>query len=173
MPDLPEDDDSIGFEDDAVRQVFYGPVGSGLRSPEQLAAEFPLQRRDLLCPDCGAKLVLKDGRYGIFYACEKWNETSCRGSHNCNKRTAEPLGVPADGATRRLRMETHEILDQLWKSGRMSRNETYQWLSKVMGMVDAHVGKFNDDDCRRAIKLCRKKLGIETRFDRINEEDII
>ena len=61
-------------------------------SKEDLDRLFPRQRRNLRCQRCTGMLVLRDGKNGIFYGCENWRNTQCKGSLNCNQQTAELLG---------------------------------------------------------------------------------
>lgn len=179
----PEDDqDDIGFEEDPVEQALNRtptPASPGqLRTAEELAAAFPHWRRDLKCPDCGDKLVLKDGKYGIFYGCVKWNETGCKGAHNCHKGTAEPLGIPADSETRAARKVAHEVFDSLWKDkglGRMSRKAAYEWMQKNLGLYedDAHIAKLDKDGCEKLIKAVERFVNPPNRLDRIIDDDVI
>lgn len=57
---------------------------------------------DLICADCGSKLVLRLGRYGRFYGCEKYQETGCKGGVSA-RHDGTPKGWPGDAATRRAR----------------------------------------------------------------------
>ena len=34
------------------------------------------------CPKCGASMSLKNGKYGMFWGCDKWRETRCNGLVN-------------------------------------------------------------------------------------------
>lgn len=84
-----------------------------LASREILAQTYPYQRYDLKCPDCGALLILKDSKFGIFYGCVNWRETQCKGSISCN-RSAIPLGFPVDAETRKLRHQAYEAIHTFW-----------------------------------------------------------
>jgi len=164
-----EEEDTLGFGDD-LDLVFRGPAPR-LRSPEDLKAQFPFRRTNLKCPDCGAKLVLKDGKFGIFYGCEKYAETGCKGSHNCHKNTAEPLGIPADSDTRKARREAHEVFDQLWRDqglGKMSRQAAYQWMQTHLKLSeeDAHIARLDRAGCERLIKAVNRFLHPPNRFER-------
>lgn len=69
----------------------------------------------LECPDCGANMSLKNGKFGLFYGCDTYKETLCRGSVSADKH-GEPLGQPVNAATRRaryvLRMAAREVYDE-------------------------------------------------------------
>jgi len=184
MGDPLDIDDSIGLDDNPLAANFRST--SMLRSREELEAEFPRQRRDLRCPDCGGFLILKDSKFGIFYGCESWHSTGCRGAHNCHKTTAEPLGFPANAETRALRKKAHEALDKLWKradqddrderkAGRplMDRRQAYDWLSKELEMRvgDTHISRFTKDQCLEVLRIVKRFTGENTRFDRVLEDD--
>lgn len=106
------------------------------------------------CPECGSPMVLretkrftyKNGTPRKFYGCSQWPK--CAATHGAHP-SGEPLGVPADAKTKRLRIEAHQAFDQLWKSGMMSRDKAYRVMQKVMGMTEdeAHIGRFTKDQC--------------------------
>ena len=62
----------------------------------------------------------------------------------------------------KARMAAHQYFDQLWKSGRMSREGAYKWLSVELGLPprDCHFSQLGEDTCQRVIKKV-KKLGIK------------
>lgn len=160
-------DDDIGLDDTIT------PVHARLRTAEELLREFPGQRSDLVCADCGSRLALKDGKYGIFYGCTKYDETGCKGSHNCNKADARPFGIPGDAATRKARREAHEWLDRLWKDDFVpNRVEAYEWLATALNIkaADCHVGMFDLETCERVMVLVRHRLGEFTRFEHLDRE---
>jgi len=171
-----DEDDTLGFTDDpndVMKVVFL--KGPKVRSSEQLARDFPHQRTDLKCGDCGSPMVLRDGKFGIFYGCSKFTETGCKGAHNCHKTTAEPLGIPADTATRKLRKEAHDVFDAIWRENglaKMSRKESYKWLQANLGLSedDAHIAKLDQEGCKKLIKAVDRFLHPPTRFER---EDVI
>ena len=163
------DDESLGFADEPRAAFLKG--GPKLRSESELTEQFPRQRRDLKCADCGSNLVLKDGKYGIFYGCVKFRDTGCKGAHNCNKTTSEPLGFPADTETRKARREAHEVFDALWKSQKlnnMSRQAAYQWMQKNLKLAedDAHIAKLDKAGCEKLIAAVNRFLYPPTRFER-------
>lgn len=164
-------EENTGFtREDALRDIFR-PQAPRLRTEEELAAEFPNWRRDMDCPECDGKLVLKDGKFGIFYGCERYRETGCKGAHNCHKRTAEPLGIPADWETRQLRKKAHEVFDLLWKAkslSNMSRQDAYRWMQANLGLSesDAHIAKLDKAGCEKLIRAVDRYVNPPTRFDR-------
>jgi hypothetical protein len=77
---------------------------------------------DLVCPECGAPMMLRYSRRyeRPFYGCSRYERTKCPGTHGAHPN-GEPLGIPADCATKAARHELHLVFDQLWKAGIMSR----------------------------------------------------
>jgi len=99
-------------------------------------------------------MVLKRGKYGYFYSCERYPH--CRGIHSANKRTGAPLGIPANRQTIEARKRAHKIFDLLWRgqnSPMKSRPEAYAWLRKVMKLskTDGHIGRFSIEQCQQLI----------------------
>lgn len=62
------------------------------------------ERIDLVCPDCGAAMRLRLGRFGRFYGCVEFQRTSCRGSHGADV-DGNPLGFPVNQEGRKARQE--------------------------------------------------------------------
>ena len=75
--------------------------------------------------------------------------------------TSEALGSVADAPLRRLRWQTHQVFDLVWKLRlKRSRYNAYSWLSLRLGLPKdvAHVGLFDEDTCRRAITICAQYI---------------
>jgi ssDNA-binding Zn-finger/Zn-ribbon topoisomerase 1 len=115
----------------------------------------------LVCPDCGADMILKDGKYGKFYGCERYPQ--CDAAHGAHQHTEKPLGIPADKATRVMRIRAHKAFDKLWKKIREKhrvdrRKWAYRWLRERMGMTaeECHIGKFTWEQCKKVIEICDK-----------------
>jgi ssDNA-binding Zn-finger/Zn-ribbon topoisomerase 1 len=108
--------------------------------------------KPLDCPECDGLLVLRESRYGPFYGCTRY--PSCTAAHGAHKATGEPLGIPANKETKRLRMRAHDLFDEFWKGGRMSRGRAYQWLQAYMEMTEgqAHIGRFTKEECLKLIQ---------------------
>lgn len=105
------------------------------------------------CQDCGATMVLRKGKYGPFYSCVRFPD--CRGSHGATS-DGEPLGIPADIATRKKRSETHAQFDPLWKgqTAIMNRRQAYRLLAQLMGLPtpQAHIGMFSIGQCEEFLQ---------------------
>jgi ssDNA-binding Zn-finger/Zn-ribbon topoisomerase 1 len=74
---------------------------------------------ELTCPICEKKMILRtDSRFkkhGLWYSCVDF--PACRGAHGAHK-DGEPLGKPADQETKDLRVQAHQLFDQIWKNDR-------------------------------------------------------
>jgi len=80
-----------------------------------------------------------------FYMCKP-----CDAYVGCHKGSKIPLGILANKELRTWKNRAHTEFDILWKRKRMSRSESYKWMQEAMGMSaeDAHIGKFNPEQCR-------------------------
>lgn len=144
----------VGFDDE--------PIGLGLEG----------ERFDLKCPECGGFMQLRPSKHGLFYGCQ--NYPACKGTHGAHP-SGEPLGIPADKATKRARIATHRIFDRLWQPqgsdpARMNRAEAYEWMRKAMKLSrdEAHIGRFDIAKCERLQALVKKKFpGVQTAWDRL------
>lgn len=111
---------------------------------------------EIECPDCGSQMRLRDSSYGLFWGCTSY--PWCRGIHNAREGTGEPCGVPTTMAGRAARRKAHAAFDPIWKSGRMTRPEAYQWLQRELGLTarQCHIGAFDEKMCARVIEACGK-----------------
>lgn len=108
---------------------------------------------DLVCPDCGSKMVLRHTRFGPGWLCRRYGE-GCRGAHGAHP-DGTPLGTPCRAELRKLRMDAHKSFDALWK-GKMkrARGRAYVWLEQALklGKGQAHVGLFGEDECKKLLE---------------------
>lgn len=85
---------------EAVAQLyqFFGVgslVGEEEKQNERRSLWEKLQKQILalmhgpLCPVCGASVVLRSSRYGLFLSCERRHETGCQGLVNVPRKVAE------------------------------------------------------------------------------------
>lgn len=141
----------------------------GSKSRGELETLFPDQRRDLICPDCGGKLVLKDGKFGIFYGCENWDTTGCTGAHGCYKKNAEPYGIPANAETRQLRKLLLSKMQLAMEKDESNTLDLTHSLSNLLNvpMGRAKVAYFDRTQCEVAIQFLDLLLYGPTRYDRI------
>ena len=113
---------------------------------------------DLECPDCGARLLLKESGARLLYRCERWRENGCRGVHGA-RPNGSPLGIPGDQETRHARKSAHAAFNPLYESCKMSRAEAYIWLQHAMSLSiqDAHIGRFTKQQCDFLIELLERR----------------
>ncbi len=112
---------------------------------------------NLICPDCGADMTLKDSKYGLFYGCSTFPD--CRSAHGAHP-DGKPLGIPAKADVKKARIEAHDAFDLIWQGGYLTRKATYIWLRKTLGMSseDCHIGRFDKAECARVIEEAEKYL---------------
>lgn len=113
---------------------------------------------NLICPDCGAPMVLrqtkkypqKNGQPGLFYGCKRFPQ--CTATHGAHP-DGRPLGVPGNAETKAARHRAHAAFDALWQNLLLSRGAAYGWLSKKLGH-EAHMGEMGIEECEQVIRLC-------------------
>lgn len=122
--------------------------------------------QEISCPYCGkpARFMTSQEFYGKDYGTNLYSCQPCDARIGTHERTAKPLGTLAKPELRKLRMEAHKLFDPLWKPNykgngkrRMSRKQAYSWLTDTMGIErdDAHIGMFNEAQCRRLISVLK------------------
>lgn len=139
---------------------------------EKLGLGFPGERFDLVCPECGAVLKLRNSKHGLFYGCEKY--PACKASHGAYD-DGRPKGTPGNKETRKARIYAHRIFDRLWKDKengkpRMSRSAAYAWLRKSMKLSEseAHIGNMTKEQCEKLVVLIQKKYpGVRNAWDKL------
>ncbi len=110
------------------------------------------------CPYCGKLAKWCDNaevygkRYGKSYMCY-WCEP-CDAYVGCHNNTEKPLGTMANRELRKKRVQTHAVIDPLWKSGKLSRREVYRHLSDKLG-YEVHVGEANLGQCEKIIEIAK------------------
>jgi hypothetical protein len=114
------------------------------------------------CPCCGGPAVLVHNRalYGknIGEWPVVWYCLCCEASVGCHPFSVYPLGRMADRATKNARAQVHALLDPLWQSGRMTREQAYWRLAELMGVPpweQVHVGQMTMAECARAAECLR------------------
>lgn len=121
-----------------------------------------MSHKDLQCPECSKPMELrfgpfryKNGDLRPYYRCLDW--PTCRGSHGAHPNGA-PLGFPANAETKKLRMETHDLLDQVFgtRSHKPNRKKQQTFL-KECGTT-GHVSQMDDVQCRKVIQILKSKL---------------
>ena len=111
------------------------------------------------CRYCGGKVILTDSSeiygksYGKIYMC-----TNCNAFTGVHNNSDKPLGTLANSILRTKRKEAHQVFDAFRKKKKMTRTESYKWLSQQMGLPfkATHIGYFEIEDCETVIELCNK-----------------
>ena len=93
-----------------------------------------------------------------LYVCH--NYPVCNTYVAAHLNTDMPMGIPADGNLRNLRIQAHRKFDRIWKCGIMTRENAYRWFADSLGLSlrDAHIGMCGEYRCRELIKLCDEVL---------------
>jgi len=123
-----------------------------MAAPRDLRGEYPSARDDLVCAECGAKMVLRESKYGPFYGCTQYPQ--CKGAHGAHP-DGKPKGKPGTAATKKARIEAHALFDRIWKEKLVkNRGAAYKWMQKALGLSksQAHIGEFSTEQCRQLMK---------------------
>jgi ssDNA-binding Zn-finger/Zn-ribbon topoisomerase 1 len=138
--------------------------------PRVTEHQAPCVRRDLICADCGAILVLRKSRFDKpFYGCSKFPE--CNGSLAAHT-DGRPMGRPGNRKTKDARIRAHRTFDRLWQLNRMTRPQAYEWMQKVMKLPkeEAHIGYFTVEQCEQLIAEVTKKYpGVKNVWERLRD----
>lgn len=117
--------------------------------------------RIVRCPYChgeakliDSKVIYKTISHGKVWACLPCD--AYVGVHD-NSPDFKPLGDLANKELREMRMQAHRAFDILWrgKDAFLSRSVAYKMMGRALGKIpkDAHIGRFNINDCKRLIQL--------------------
>ncbi len=123
-------------------------------------------RKPMRCPYCGSAMTLRPASdvYGNtqkdnwLYVCNSYPR--CVAYVGTHPGTKMPLGVPADGHLRNLRIRAHKVFDQIWQNGVMSRDQAYRWMADLFSLPlgDAHIASFSEYRCTALIGKCEEVL---------------
>lgn len=119
----------------------------------------PRTLENFKCPVCAAPLQLKPSRYGLFYGCTMWRTTGCPGSERANL-DGSPLVIPVDAETREARLAASASIDQLWKTGRMTRKQACEALAQRLEIpiAEGHVGVLTAAQCGALVVAAEEML---------------
>ena len=97
----------------------------------------------------------KSGQPRKFYGCSQF--PNCRAAHGAHP-DGRPLGVPANGPTKRARVAAHAAFDKFWKRKHWKRSRGYRWLQGELNLANkqCHIGLFDEVMCAKVIALCQK-----------------
>jgi ssDNA-binding Zn-finger/Zn-ribbon topoisomerase 1 len=124
-----------------------------------------VNRQDLRCPDCGAPLQLRVGRYGRFYGCTNFSVNGCKGSVTA-RDDGTPAGIPAKA---RIRVLRHQVMKQLEGKdyggpfgGEPDPTLDPEW-------PETPVGQWGEPECITALRLLgvEPKIPPRTRWERM------
>lgn len=115
-----------------------------------------MEATDIKCGECGSRMLLKSGEYGLFYSCIRY--PACRGVHSAHQNSGKPMGIPANRETIEWRKKAHAVFDPYVKKWFTNRREGYKFLQTTMGMTpsEAHISKFNIEQCQKLIGIIEK-----------------
>ena len=112
-----------------------------------------------LCPYCKGKTELVTGdviypHRTDLYKKYFWICKPCDAYVGTHPGTDKPLGRLADENLRSAKRRAHAAFDPLWKSGKMTRKQAYQWLADQMQIAveDCHIGWFDERLCLEVIE---------------------
>lgn len=121
------------------------------------------------CPYCKAQAELVTGKEIYphrpdLFAKKFWRCLPCDayvGCHDAGNGYGDgtrPLGILANAQLRLAKSNVHNVFDDIWKLGFMTRRKAYSWLAKEMGIRfdDCHIGMFNVEQCSQAIGACEQ-----------------
>ena len=117
--------------------------------------------KEMRCPYCGRFVKLRKGselfgpnaRIKKVYVCS--NYPVCDAYVSADSK-GKPMGTLANKGLRELRVQAHKSFDRLWRSGYMTREWAYKWLSVRLGINErhCHIGQFGEERCEETIELC-------------------
>jgi len=120
-----------------------------------------------VCPECGAQLTKRTGKYGEFFGCANYPRCTHSALVGADGKPAEK----ADAVVREARIRAHRMFDKLWKPTNKhkrphngpvfaSRYIAYEWLAQVMGVQHskAHIKQFDVAQCEKVIYESRMLL---------------
>lgn len=118
------------------------------------------------CPYCHGRAVLRPASYVYgnrardesLYVCKNYPE--CDAYVSVHAGTTRPMGTLANKELRSARHRAHQLFDQIWKTGIMSRSQAYLWMRNKFGLNAAHghIAKFSDYYCEQLIQMCEEML---------------
>ena len=124
------------------------------------------RRKPMRCPYCGSAMTLRPASdvYTDYegdrqmYVCNRF--PLCSTYVGTHPGTKVPLGIPANGDLRNMRIRAHQVFDLIWKRGIMTRDQAYRWFadSFCLRLQDAHIGQCSEYQCRELIRKCEGVL---------------
>jgi ssDNA-binding Zn-finger/Zn-ribbon topoisomerase 1 len=125
--------------------------------------------QDVICPECGANMVLrrtdkfkwKNGEGRLFFGCS--NFPKCHGIHGAHP-DGSPLGIPGNKETKLARNAAHLALDALIEQQGWAKKGAYAWLGLRLGIPrekvrqECHIAMFDVATCAKVVAICTERL---------------
>ena len=90
-----------------------------------------------------------------FWKCDACNNYV--GCHHKSRDHTKPLGCIPTKEIRDVRQHIHQILDPIWKSGRMTRGKIYEKLAKVIGKDEYHTAEIRSvEEARNVYRMLKE-----------------
>ena len=96
-----------------------------------------------------------------LYNLKFWKCDTCQNYVGCHKNNdkAIPLGNIPTPEIRKLRIKIHDMLDPLWKNGKIKRGEIYRILSEKLKIDSFHTSEIKSiEDANKVIELLRNMV---------------
>ncbi len=127
--------------------------------------EFPKEKFEVICPECGSKMILRttskftypNGDPRKFWGCSRFPE--CKNVHGAHP-DGMPFGRPGTLKDKAARIRAHGVFDRFREDTRRSKASAYKWLAYKMSSdkLEAHFGQMNESECNLAVKLMEKEM---------------
>ncbi len=82
-----------------------------------------------------------------------WQCPWCDAYVGCHPDTDRPLGCIVGSLVKRARVQIHDLLDPIWQSGTITRNQLYKELSAILGYHYHTAGIRNMKEAKRIIEI--------------------
>jgi len=87
-----------------------------------------------------------------------WKCDKCNNYVGCHNRTKTPLGSIPTKEIRAIRIQLHQLIDPIWRSGTLSRSEVYRIISEALGKP-FHNGEVRTvEEARNIQRIVREEL---------------
>ena len=118
--------------------------------------------RTVICGYCDTPAKLVGGKViyphrSDLYCLNFWFCQPCGAYVGCHKNSKDhaPLGHLSNKELRDYKQKVHAVFDPIWRSGRKTRKEAYQWLADELGIdiKRCHIGMFDVATCKAAMAI--------------------
>lgn len=150
---MPLVDEDLGLGDERVEEQ------EGPPAPMRLGYETDDRME---CPDCGSDMVLRRGKYGLFYGCIAFRDRGCRGGVSCNEY-GDPRGIPGNQATRAARKEAMDTLERV-------KDKLPAEVQSQIRDAWGPVGALNEQNARALANRLKYEAGERDRWSRLGED---